>query len=179
LKIIFEGLDNVGKSTQIEELRKHYKDIGFIVTKSSFIKDFTPEEFKKNSSLEYEQSFRIFNQDFDISCDRLHLGEYVYGNIYRGYSGEHVFDLEDKYDLNKIDDLFLFVFIDDVDNLLSRDDGLSLTTDRDKKQYEIQRFIEAFEKSKIKNKLLINVNNKSIEDVTKELVNFIEEKKCR
>jgi thymidylate kinase len=176
MKIIFEGLDNTGKSTQVDEIRKHYKERGFIVTKASHIKDFTPDEYKDNATKEYSQMFKIFNQDFDIICDRLQLGEYVYGNIYRKYDGSYVFDLERKYSLSNIEDLFLFVFIGSPEVIIERDDGLSFSTDIEKKRAEIKRFKEAFEKSTIKNKLLINIDGKSIEEITSELVTFINNK---
>ena len=33
----------------------------------------------------------------NIICNRAHLGECVYAPIYRGYWGEYVFDIENKF----------------------------------------------------------------------------------
>jgi len=173
MKIIFEGPDNTGKSTQINNIRKHYKDKGFICTHSSFIKGFTDKEYKNIAKKEYSNAFKILNTDTDIIIDRLHGGETVYGELYRKYSGDYVYSLEKEYNLDLIDDLFLIVFIDKPDNLINRDDGLSFSIDSDMKQKEISKFITFYNKSIIKNKILINIADNNINKVAEIIFNFL------
>lgn len=176
MKIIFEGLDNTGKGTQIKNIRKAFKDKGFIISHSNFIKGFSNTEYKQMAEKEYSNMFKILNTDVDIICDRLHGGEMVYGQIYRNYNGDYVLDLELDYYLDEIDDLFLFVFIDNPQNLISRDDGLSFSTNLDDKKEEIALFERFYSRSIIKNKKLININNKSINKVKEEILSFIKER---
>jgi len=176
MQIIFEGLDNTGKSTQIDNIRKYYNNKGFIVTHSNFIHGLDKKDYKNIAIKEYSQMFEIYNKfpEIDIISDRLHLGEYVYSPLYRDYDGSHIFNLEKKYNLDKLN-VFLFVFIADIDTLLKRDDGLSFSTEIDKKQYEIDAFTKAFEKSIIKNKLLIDTSKMSIDETHQNIINFIKE----
>lgn len=177
--IVFEGIDNVGKSTQIKNLKDYFaKKYGkvFINHHSSNYSGISPEEHQKLASKEYLQIFK-FSKFSDIICDRLHGGEYVYGKIYRNYENpDYVFDLEVEEKMNLKNDSFLIVLIDEPENVIKRDDGLSFSTELDKKKIEIQRFVEFFAKSKIKNKLLINISNKDINQVFNEIINFIEER---
>jgi len=173
MKIIFEGLDNSGKSTQITNIRKAFRDKGFIVTHSNFIKGFTSEEYKNIAANEYSNMFNIFNTKTDIICDRLHGGEMVYGPIFRKYNGDYVISLEEKYLLDNIPDLFLIVIVDEPENLISREDGKSFSTDINIKKEEIALFERFYYKSIIKNKLLININGKNADNVKKEILNFI------
>jgi len=166
--IIFEGPDNVGKTTQIELLRNYFAKKGkpFIITKSSNYKNVTPEEHKKLCIKEYKTIFNL-GKTIDIIADRLHGGEYVYGPIYRGYDGNYVFNFENHKS-------FLIVLIDNPENLIKRDDGLSFSTDYNKKKLEIEKFKEFYEKSFIENKILINIEGRSINEVFEIIKNFIE-----
>jgi len=168
MKIIFEGLDRVGKSSIINKIQTDMKR-GFLVTHSNYIKT-TPEEFIQISTKEYSKVFELCNTDIEIICDRLHGGETVYGEIYRNYSGDYVYDLEKKYNLDKIQDLYLIVLVDNAKNVIAREDGESFSTDLTVKNTEIEKFKKFYDKSIIQNKVLININNKSIEDVY-ELIN--------
>jgi len=110
--------------------------------------------------------------------DRSHLGESVYSPIYRNYSGDYVFDIEKEskdFGCKTINSCALIVFVDEPENLIKRDDGLSFSVDLDKKQDEINRFIEAFNKSNIKKKILINIKDRSIEEVHEIIVKFLED----
>jgi hypothetical protein len=110
-----------------------------------------------------------------IICDRSHLGEMVYGPIYRGYSGEYVLDIEKKYiEIPSIwDNLFLITLYDEPENVIKRDDGLSFSTDIRIKREEIKNFINAHNKSNIKNKLLLNIKNHDADAVLNEVLTFI------
>jgi len=165
--IIFEGPDNVGKTKQAELLRNYFAKKGkpFIITKSSNYKNVTPEEHKKLCIKEYKTIFNL-GKTIDIIADRLHGGEYVYGPIYRGYDGNYIFNFENHK-------AFLIVLIDNPENLIKRDDGLSFSTDYDKKKLEIEKFKEFYKKSFIENKILINIEGKNINEVFEIIKNFI------
>lgn len=175
--IIFEGIDNVGKSTQIQLLRnyfaKKYNKV-FITHHSSNYKDVSSEKHQELTKKEYEEIFK-FCRFTDFICDRLHGGEYVYGQMYRNYENpDFVFDFEKEEKINLLDDVFLIVLVDEPKNVIERDDGSSFTTDLKKKDKEVQLFKEFFVKSNIKNKLLINIANKDIDNVFNDIITFIE-----
>jgi len=177
---LFEGLDNTGKSTQIQNLIEHYKDRIFHKIHYSAVKTLSSDEAETYSKKLYTDMFKIIsecNKDRNIVFDRAHLGEYVYGKIYRNYDANWTFDLEvDK------DTTFLIVLVDEPKNVLYREDGLSLSKSDNieesirKISYEKQRFEEAYNKSTLTNKILINIDGLDIEQVKDIIINFIEGK---
>lgn len=181
--IIVEGLDNVGKGTQIAKIQQTmWPDSKFHIMHYSGIKsNKSPEQQKKENNAYYNDMFRIlkslhFKENINLILDRSHLGELVYAPMYRKYSGDHVLELEEKYstDITFWDEIYLIVMYDnDVNNLIKRDDGLSFTTNKKKKEKEKNSFIEAFNKSKIKHKLLIDINDKNIDKVFEEISEFL------
>jgi thymidylate kinase len=141
--ILFEGLDRTGKDTQIELLKTYYAKLNnpYHILHYSAVKDL------KNgillfSKIYYHDMFDMLNYmngEYNLILNRAHLGEHVYGKIYRNYDGSYVFDLEKKYQ-NLINTIFLFVFIDKPENLVARDDGNSFSTMIEKKSMEIEKF---------------------------------------
>lgn len=176
--IFIEGLDRCGKDTQISALKNHFNKDIFCTLHYSNVKHKTNKETLEYSKKLYSNMFDIINFQDSLECstilNRSHIGECVYSPMYRNYSGEYVFTLESN--MLHVADQFLFTFIDEPENLISRDDGLSFSTDLEKKKQEVELFISAHNKSNISNKLLVNINNKSIEEVTHLIVNFIEQK---
>lgn len=189
MNLIIEGLDNTGKSTLISNIQatiyndwihKDYADkyTCNILHYSNIKSDkLTPDEMRLVSSFHYHNGFDLMLKNDRVNniliYDRFHLGEYVYSELYREYDGSYIFDIEKKYIEIIDEDTYLIVIIDDVDNLIKRDDGLSFTTDKVKKQWEIDRFKEAFDKSNFSKKLLININDLSISDVSKKVNDWI------
>ena len=94
--IILEGLDRVGKSAQINNIREEFKDSFFLTFHLSNIKtnkwsnEFYQSYFK-NLYVEYFEL--IESNEYDLLFDRFHLGESVYSPLYRNYSGDYVFQL--------------------------------------------------------------------------------------
>ena len=127
------------------------------------------KSYFKNLYVEYFEL--IESNEYDLLFDRFHLGESVYSPLYRNYSGDYVFELEQI--IQNCNEVYLIVLIDEAKNLLNREDGNSFTIELEKKQQEIDLFIEAFKKSSIKNKILININNKNQQQVFKEIKDFI------
>lgn len=179
--VIFESPDNCFKTTNVETLAKeffkrnllvhqlHYTSLGLTNINQTI----------QISTQLYKHGFMLpFNTRSDsFIMDRFHFGEMVYGKIYRNYEADFIYDIERKVrDLNPKwwnKSVYSITLYDDVENLIERDDGKSFTTDPDKKQYEIERFILASEKSFIKNKMLIRVTGETKENLAKKITNFV------
>lgn len=181
--VIFEGPDNVGKGTQISKCWKkvansvdeygypfwwHYANFG--------IED--NERCKEQSALIYTSMFRsLFLENMrgnTILVDRSHLGEWVYGYIYRNYEAEFIWSIEEMFNQSKLwDSVYLITFIDEPENLIKRDDGLSFSTDLEKKKLEVARFVDAHERSRIVNKCLIDIKGKDETEVWKKIEKFV------
>lgn len=163
MHIIVEGPDNSSKSTQIKKIKDYFSEVyAFHTLHYSNVKSKNPKMYSK---VLYNDLFDMFEFGYKncihFICDRAHLGEMVYGPIYRKYNGEFVLQIEEKYKEKKFwDDVYLIMLIDTPENLISREDGLSFSVDPDTKQKEVDAFKEAFNNSHIKNKLLINIDGK-------------------
>lgn len=182
LFIIVEGPDNVGKTTLIQNLKNYYNDLTFHTMHYSNVRQDSPESTIAYSKHLYMQMFDIMlNQTkygfSGIICDRSHLGEMVYGPIYRNYDGEYVLDIEKKYShIHSVwDNLLLVTLVDNPENLIAREDGLSFSTDLAKKQTEIANFINASQKSTIKHKVLINIKNHDEKKALAAVAGYIEQ----
>jgi len=176
--IIIEGTDNVGKDTQqnliIEKLNNlifhkvHYSSLPF------------KNDVDKHTSYSkqmYTDMFRMMNEckdkDINIIFNRSHLGESVYSPLYRGYSGDYVFDIEKEY-VNKLrKNLYLITLTNDPQIIMSRDDGKSFYGNEEEVKAEVDGFNRAHRLSKIKNKLLVNIGTMSAEDVSKIIIDFL------
>jgi hypothetical protein len=182
LFIIVEGPDNVGKSTLIQNLKNYYNDMPFHTMHYSNVRQESPEAVISYSKHLYTQMFDIMVNQMKygysgIIFDRSHLGEMVYGPIYRGYDGEYVLDIEKKY-MNILDvwnNLLLITLVDNPENLIARDDGLSFSTDISTKHVEIANFMNAAGASNIKHKLLINIQNHDEKRVLAAVAGYIEQ----
>ena len=179
--ILCEGPDNTGKSTLINNIKQHFNQYTLHALHYSNVKQNTPELVQQYSKKMYTEMFQqminvTLSDKSGIICDRSHLGEMVYGPMYRGYSGEYVLDIEKNFIYFKSfwDNLFLFTLYDSPERLIKRDDALSFTTDLDKKKVEIQNFLNAHEKSNIKHKKLINIEHHNAEQAIQAVVDFIE-----
>lgn len=111
--------------------------------------------------------------NINIIFNRSHLGETIYSPLYRGYSGDYVFDIENNYVNDLRENLYLITFINDPDIILSRDDGKSFYKDAEGVKAEVNGFQRAHRLSKIKNKLLINVGNMTPEEISNIIIIFL------
>lgn len=184
MNILIEGLDNVGKDTQIKLLcntlfRCNPKKPTQVLHYSA-IPGLGADECIKYSSKLYADLFQLCMEAHtsrrrNIIANRAHLGEAVYGPIYRGYDGNYVFALESIFEHMKFwEQMYLIVFIDKAENLIQREDGKSFSIELDKKQMEIIAFKEAFRRSIISHKLLIDIDGKNETVVHKEVLEFIQ-----
>ena len=122
------------------------KDARFLFQRDCFISDMA---LLKTS--EQDSYGMIFNRSW--------LGESVYANMYRGYDGNYVFDLEKIAGIHTLQKTRLILLTEDFD--VARhfvDDGESLGP-IEKRAEEQARFIEAFNRSIIMDKRIICVTD--------------------
>ncbi len=166
-KIIIEGPDNVSKSTVINNIIKEYQQNFLYLHYYA-----NPTKKVKWGKEQYNTMFDTFHLNKYVIADRAHGGEVVYPALYHGYNGNYVYDIEKKYNTKSI---LLFVLIDEPENLIARDDGLSLSTDLDMKKKEIELFKDFYENTKIENKMIININNLDEDQVAAKVFKRINE----
>lgn len=165
---VVEGLDRCGKSSFIDILRSHIENPLLLVIHSG--KPPRNVDPKKWSIDYYDQlicrAIHLNSEGYDIILDRAWLGEMVYGPIYRNthidqsHIEEHLFLFEHLFKI--------FLFVDSPENALSREDGNSISDKIEHKRQEIESFIDAFNKSIVKDKILIDW---STTEFTKEFLN--------
>ena len=194
--VLFDGLDNTGKTTQIQKLVSYFanKDMISTVCKYSKFDKLDKKQEEKFSKRFYKDYFeKIVNwpdkvipdpayiaednihyiHDNNLILDRGHISEAVYASMYRSYSGDYVWDLEKCLE-NKYN-IYLIVLINSVEKAIEREDGLSLSNgDADKINIEISKFAEAYKKSCIQNKIIIDINGLSIEEVFAQIIKFLD-----
>lgn len=106
--------------------------------------------------------------------DRSHLGEEVYGSTYRPTeSHEYIWNLEKEFDISEREDMFLIIMYDSSFKNLERDDGDSYSTELEMCKKEVEGFKRAYEKTSIKNKLLLDISGKDINQVAEEIKEFL------
>ena len=180
--IIIEGMDRLGKSTIVRELSKDFSKV--------FINHFgVPKGDDNEEKLHYQ--ILSFTREFDYVkrlrslwhgdngialWDRSHLGEAVYGPLYRNSSPEFIHGLEKLYE---DENTFLFLLEAPIEFIANKDDGDSLSKNK-KELLEKERdlFRDAFHKSKIKNKAMIQVADteyfklsETVERIKKVIIN--------
>lgn len=166
---IIEGLDRLGKTTLIKNIKNalgYYEVIHFgkpELLDAYFNARYEGEEQILRQKYLYQyntflNSMKLVSSNSRLIFDRSWLGEAVYSNLYRGYDGNYVFDLEKEYNLYRKDYIRLILLTEDFKHSKHfKDDGLSF--DPMKRQEEQQMFIDAFGKSEICDKIIINVTD--------------------
>ena len=185
--VIIEGAqaDALGKSTQINELVKeaqrryivphilHYSNVKAFGDDKNLIRDFSVSEY--DSIFRFMKEYAIPSKDLFV-LDRCHLSEFCYSPMYRNYDGYYVFAAERQI-IPTDNRVKLVLFTDSAENVIERDkkrgDGLSFSLDLQKKQEELDRFVEGFNESSISSKKIITVGKRSIGDISKELIDFV------
>lgn len=182
--LIVEGIDRLGKDTLIQGVQDH---LGFFQVlhyqKPKLLAKYSQkarrtlqeEQDVKTEALKIYQfnsfimMFKMMRANTRLICNRAHLGETVYAKRYRGYDGNFVFDIERLFSysdgpLEKV----LLVMLYTSDFSFIEDDGQSL--DVTKREEEQADFLEAFNKSLIPNKLLIDVCDKNGGFIPREVI---------
>ena len=174
--IIIEGTDNVGKDTQQELIVKNFPNLAFHKVHYSAV-PFKGEEGILYSTKMYGDMFEMMmsckDKDINIIFNRSHLGESVYSPLYRGYNGDYVFDIEKGYANSLRENLYLITLVNDAKIIIKRDDGKSFYKFEEEVKAEVDGFRRAHRKSKIKNKLQINVGTMNPEEISVIIKDFL------
>ncbi len=182
--IIIEGTDNTGKDTIISKLLEKYPTVTLIHCSKPFSKKYSTKE--QNQVFETYIN-NIVNGKYDsthaIIMNRSHIGEYVYGILYRNRTpdevGNMILRLNEK--LNDRQDLeirYVQLLCTSKKLLVKNEDGKSLSNGVDYMiSNETHKFEEIFKYCKFPKKL-IYVNNgdefRSRESIFNEVYKFIE-----
>lgn len=164
-KFLIDGIDRLGKSSLINAIQNemgYHLVIHYDKPKSL---DYYSLGVSKNAALEIYQyatnasMFDLMKTDIPIIFDRTHLGELVYAPMYRGYQGDYVLQMERHFVNNNLESAgntrLILLTTSNFDML--EDDGLSF--DFTKKEEEQKKFIDAFERSNLPNKVMVDVHN--------------------
>jgi hypothetical protein len=169
-KFLIEGLDRLGKDTLIQGIqhRRGYHQV-LHYSKPLKLDCYLSDDGLSAERCYQEASFRTlfhFLRDVhaNIICNRAHLGECVYAPLYRGYSGDYVFDIESEFNAGALASTRLILLTEDFD--VSRhyvDDGLSLGA-ADQRRKEQGLFCAAFNRSAIQDKRVVCVTDRATGD---------------
>lgn len=162
MKLLLEGVDRLGKSTVINGLLDrlgYHQVIHFDKPKA-----LACYRAARNPLLAYQESsftnlLRLLSCSANIICDRSHIGEAVYAELYRHYDGSYVFDLEDMFISNgsTFHERTMLILLTTDNFEFIKDDGQSF--DVTKREEEQNRFTKAVQRSRIINKRIINVHD--------------------
>ena len=173
--IIVCGLDRCGKSTLVSQLQMAYEKIN---KKVFYMHSKKPppgtSEFQREWSSKYyigwSEMFEFMTTDI-VLLDRFHLGEMIYAPMFRHYDTEHAFVADE---ILARQDTYLILLTDSVERLKERSDGCSLERDNSELIEEVRaKFLDFFEKSKIKKKLHLDLTNVELHDVFPLTKNFL------
>ena len=173
-----EGLDRLGKSTLIEGIRNklgYYEVIHFSKPQrleaykraSDHQLSFAGVPMESQQVYQYQRagflnSMLMAKSGARIIFDRWHIGEAVYAPMYRGYSGDYVFQQEADSGLADTDNARLILLWEDFEVAKHFvDDGQSLGA-IENRQEEQERFKAAFAKSNIRDKRMICVTDQAL-----------------
>ena len=184
MSIIFiEGHDNVGKGTQIANIRNYfYPEKQFHILHYGGVKSKLPsDEQLQFNKVYYNEMFRIISMmhqaNMNVILDRSHLGEWIYGPMYRNYDPSYIWDLESMFKFKPWwNETYLIHFTSSPETVIKRDDGFSFTIDLNKKQKEIDLFQDAINRSSIAHKVSIDIDNLDKDQVFAFIKMFLEMK---
>jgi len=172
---IIEGGDRLGKSTLIKHIAELYdydnvsvRHFGKPPKKLAEDEEFLSYQikcfYKEGYLLEYIKNLEndIYGYYENIVIwNRSHLGEYVYGQMFRNNVPRNILNslktFEEKFILYN-EDTYLILLTADPDFFLKKEDGNSFSKNLIQKTTELKLFKEVFEHSEISNKLIIKVD---------------------
>jgi thymidylate kinase len=182
--LIVEGTDRCGKDSLINEICNSYSNV--VKRHWSFPLGNTNEEKTSYQKTSFLWEFNFFNEmrkvlqkDSIMVWNRAHIGEMVYGSIYRDSKPhEWVMQLEEQFEFDKDPDVYLVYLHADPEFVVKEDDGKSYSAKLEDKTREILTFNNAISLSKIPKVLNIKVNegedyisHESIVNSVKEFLN--------
>ena len=181
--IIIEGTDNIGKDTLINQLIEDFETVTLIHCGSPKGKCFTSyEQDTKFINYAYNIKDGLYDNTDVIIMNRSHIGEYVYGQLYRKRNSKNIKVMLDEVGkiLKSRGDLVIkyIQLLSSSKELRKRnDDHKSLSKMNDEfMNKENELFLEVFDYIDL-DKKLIYVNDEDNflpkEEIYKEVINFI------
>lgn len=186
--LIIEGCDRSGKDTLINELKNDYGKVLVLhsgIPSNDDTKDLYSYYY---DNLIYSTLDAYYNTDNDLVIhNRSMYGEYVYGTKYRSEDRESVLKAISNLEEGQLNtfikkDQLYFVLLSSTDSsvLANNDDGNSYSSKVSDIQDELNLFKEVFDRSKIKNKRIVYINDgskfRSKRDIYNEVNSFINNK---
>jgi hypothetical protein len=167
--LIIEGADNTGKDHLISVIEKNsqYKNVikrhwGYPTGDSNEQKTLHQVSSFLNEFLLYNKvkDFQSLEEDTIMIWNRSHIGELVYGKLYRNSNPDRwVMQMEELAGIAENPNVYLIYLYADADFLANNDDGLSYSSSIDNKRLEQSLFMSAINSSSIKNVLKLKVNS--------------------
>lgn len=163
-KFLIDGIDRLGKSSLVRTIQDQ---LGYHIA-IHFDKPKILNAYKNQSEdplviHQYECNkalFTLLKSKAPLIIDRTHFGEMVYAPLYRKYSGEYVLEMEKEFiserPYTETSDVRLILLITSNFDMLT-DDGKSF--DPTKKEQEQEMFLNAFHRSNLTNKVVVDVHN--------------------
>lgn len=197
--IIFEGVDNLGKSTIINKLTEMYKqerDIMYMHFKNppkdienplAYQEQTFSQAMAKCSYLSNTEHILQNTNKNIVFFDRSHFGEYVYGPIYRNENPEDIIKtLKKVHNTHSLFNIIIVHLEASPEFVISHDDNKSFTSDYNEEERlatvkrEIASFNECFDKIQPANYIKINVegsnnNYRNIDDIISEIISKAKE----
>lgn len=197
ITIIFEGADNLGKSTIINKIVNSFKETKDITLmhcmgprpaegEDPFAyqeRSFKEKVIKINAIGGTEQALNTSSKNIVI-LDRAWYGEYVYGQIYRNADPEKIIEMIKLCNEMLYSPCIVIHLTASPEFVLAHDDNKSISSNLDNRlekiSTEISMFKECFEKINYENFIEVNVegenmNYRNIEDIYNEIFNKIKE----
>jgi len=168
MKLIIEGTDNVGKDFFIKHLNFTGKQF-HCISPGKFLPNIDPIEAQR---IQFVDIFDSTMDEESFLLNRSHIGECVYGPIYRNTDGDWVFDIE-KYYPHILDATLVYLYAP-AEFSIKNDDGLSHSTEISKRENELKLFEDAIKKSNIKRKIFIQVADTEFRNINDILNEFYE-----
>ncbi len=195
ITLIFEGADNLGKSTIINKIVNSFKDSKDITLihctgphPSEGEDPFTYQErtfkekvIKLNTLLGTETALETSSKNIAI-LDRSWYGEYVYGQIYRNGDPEKIIEMINLCNMMMYSPCVVIYLTASPSFILEHDDNKSLSSNLDDKldkiSTELKMFKECFDKVNYENFIEVNVEGddmkyRNIDSIYKEIYNKI------
>ncbi len=181
--IIIEGTDNIGKDTLIQHLTENFNTVTLIHCDGPQGNCFQSQE-QDNKFICYANNINdgLYDNTECIIMNRSHIGEYVYGQLYRKRNKDDIKIMIDKVDniLTSRNDLtvkYVQLLSSSVKLRIDNDDNKSLSIKNEQlMKMENILFLEAYENSEL-DKHLVYVNDEDgflpKEEIYNEVIEFL------
>lgn len=172
--LVVEGPDRVGKDTLLNRFAA--KDPSLLIVANGPPPAPDPLSWCKRRFRAQFAAGRILAQHgVRLAVNRAHLSEFVYGSLFRRYETNPIWDVE----VGLEDGLALLVLSDNPATLWARDDQRSVIRTREDTANATALFGFAFQRSDIRDKLLIHCQHRDAASVYYEAAQWLRSLEAR